>query len=172
MKRVTVFALVFALILSVSAFAEDRIAIVDIVLCMSKSTAAQRAQDELKAYENERNTKFKKLQDEQAKKEGDFQKTAGALSEVARKARIDELTKGRAGLEATFRQYSAEVQKKEQELTAKIQKEMQSYIEAIAREQKYTLVLPVQAMVYTDGSYPNISQQVIDRYNKASGKKR
>jgi outer membrane protein len=171
LRKIALTAAVMMFAFSSAGFAQAKIGIVDMSRCFLTSTAGQKASEELKNFEAELvvKLKVKEAQEELAKLEKDYVDTEKTLTEAGKRAKLETLQKKSAEIENIRRTYTSELQKKDRELTVKIQSEVVSVVDNLAKEGKYTVILDRQGVVYSaDGT--DITDKVIEIYNKQQPK--
>lgn len=152
-----------------SAMAQMKIALIDVQRCVTESDAGRKVQAEMRKMEQERTPQLKAKRDEIEKLQKDFLDKEKALSETAKNKLLEELQSKSAELDNALRQYNAEMQKKDVDSAKKIAQELESVIAAVAKADKYDLVLLSPAVAYAPSAV-DITQKVIEQYNKQQPK--
>ena len=120
-------------------------------------TSKSQKEDELKAKEAE----LRQLRDDL--------KNNIMLTDDARSRKEKELREQERALRREVQQAQKELREDERTATANIISQLRTVIDAIAREEKYDLILEqsaVQVIFYSSAKFDDITDKVIERYNK------
>jgi outer membrane protein len=154
--------LLFALLaLPAGAFAQEiKIAHVDtqdIFNNMPETSAMETAIANLnKGYTDE----LKRMEDEYSKKYAEFVEQADSLSESIKVRRMQEVQDLQQRIRTFYDQARQDVQKKQQELLAPIQKKISDAVKAVGDENNFTYILENGAFLYTSPKSTNATQLV------------
>ncbi|MDR2869042.1 MAG: OmpH family outer membrane protein [Deferribacteraceae bacterium] len=160
--------LIVALVVIMATMAvaqEMKVAVIDFAYCMRTSVAGKKATAEIQALSESKNASLKTLQDELKKMETDYTAKEKLLTDAAKREELQKFQVKAAEYEQKVRQAQAELQAKDQELTQKTLKALETVVNAYAREKGYTVVLQAQAVVYVGPTVVNISDDVIKRFD-------
>jgi outer membrane protein len=100
----------------------------------------------------------------------EFQKQNTAMSEDAKKKKEEDIQKLIREYQRNFDDSKEEVRKKEIELFKGIVKDIHDIVEALGKEERYSIILERGTVAYFDGSV-DLTAKVINRYNDANKKK-
>ena len=153
-----------------SAFAEVKIAVVDVQAAILNSEEAKRLlaqiQEEFKAEEE----KIRQIQTEAAVLYERMQKDAEVMSE-AEKRRVQQQIESKNNDFVYNRQKLQRlIEERQQELFAGIDQKVQKAIEELVKSDDYDLIVPRQAALYVSELY-NITRKVTEKLNQMSAKK-
>ena len=170
MKRLFIVSMIFVFtVISSSAIAQMKVALVDIQRCLYESDAGKKVQQELRKIMTERDAQLKIARDEIAKMEKDFIDQEKILSDTAKKDRAEKIQNRMIEFEDTARKFNTEIQRKEREATEKMEPELKAVISTVAKGDKIDIVFFSQAVLYAPNAV-DITQKVIDLYNKQQSK--
>lgn len=167
--------LVFVLVLSTYAFAQDgvKIGFIDMQKALNESEAGKVAKKELEKMVKERQVKIDEKIALRDKLVAEIEKQSVVLSEEARRQKQDELEKIAREIERMVADSNAELQKQQRELEIEIVKDLDAIITGIGKEGNYTIILPADIILYSaEGT--DITDLVIKKHNelyKSKGKK-
>lgn len=162
-----VFAFVLTLSIASVACAELKIGVVDIIRVLNESEEGKKAVAQLQSMLEERQ---KTLEEKQKKLQGlkeEFEKKRSVLSEDARKAKEDEIDRLGRELQRTAADYQVELQKKQNEFTQSMFKEIRQLINEYAQKEGYSLILEKadQIILFTTPEV-DITDKIISIYNQ------
>lgn len=178
MKKV--FIIFFILLLSTHAFSEEplkaektKIGIVDLQRALNDSEAGKKAKTELEALIKEKQNLINEKRQAFEKAKDELDKKSLVLSKEAKKHKTEELAVMERNLEKLIGESNEEIQKKQRDREVGILKELEGIIEKLAVEEKFTVILPEDVILYAD-EHLNLTDRVIEMYNnlkKASPEK-
>jgi outer membrane protein len=156
---------------SSTAFAEVKIAIVDVQSAILQSEEAKRLlkqiQEEFKSEED----KIRELQSEATVIVEKFQKDAEVMSD-AEKVRLQKQIESKNNDFVFFRQkLQRAIEERQKELFAGVDAKVQKAIEDLVLTEDYDLILPRQAALYVGDLY-NITRKVTEKLNQIDAKAR
>jgi len=156
---------IFVFAASAPAFAEVKIAVVDVQAAILQSEEAKRLlkqiQDEFKTEEDE----IRNIQSEAAVILERLQKDAEVMSE-AEKRRLQQQIESKNNDFVYLRQkLQRQIEERQKELFAGIDAKVQKSIEDLVLEEDYDLILPRQAAMYVGDLY-NITRKVTENLNQ------
>ncbi|MBF0506638.1 MAG: OmpH family outer membrane protein [Nitrospirae bacterium] len=102
------------------------------------------------------------------KMKSDLDKQGSVISPDARKSRMEELERTEREFQRMVSDANMEFEKKRRELTESVYKEILEVIDKYGQQEKYSVVLPIQSMVYGDKSL-DITDIIIKKYNEKKG---
>ena len=132
MKKLAV--LILMLLPLCGVFAQDKIAIVNTADIFNAMPEVSSVEKQLAALKEQYEKEFKTMQDEYTKKYSEYMSKQDSLTENIKLRRQQE------------------IQKKQEELYAPIQKKMQDAIKAVGDEKGYTYIINPQVLLYTGSS--------------------
>ncbi len=169
-KRILSFLAIFALaITSVSAFAEVKIAIVDVQTAILQSEEAKRLLQQIQTEFKGEEDKIRALQSEAAAILEKFQKDSEVMSD-AEKARLQKQIESKNNDFVFFRQkLQRSIEERQKELFAGVDGKVQKAIEELVLNEDYDIILPRQAALYVGDLY-NITRKVTEKLNQIDAK--
>ncbi|MBN8609212.1 MAG: OmpH family outer membrane protein [Deltaproteobacteria bacterium] len=164
--------LVAALLLSVyapRAFAQVRVAVVDLQRAISETEDGRRAKRRLKRLFDERQAELERRQTELKQLSEDAQRPG--LSEETRRARAESLQQKALELQQLYAQYQRELAEEEAEASAEIIERMQDILRRLGQSEGYTLILERgQGGVIFVPTNLDLTDVVIQRYEAGEGR--
>ena len=165
------------------AFAQVRIAVVDLQRALQRPSAGQdvaarrepedgrRAKALLKRLFKQRQEELDKRQTELKQLSEDLEKQGAVLSAEARQERVESLQKKALELQQLYVQYQRELAEKEAELTSQIIARMEQILRRIGQTENYTLIVERSegGVVWTPTNL-DLTDVVIQRYNSGEGR--
>lgn len=146
MKKLVV--LIFML-LPLGVFAQDKIAIVNTADIFNAMPEVSSVEKQLATLNEQYEKEFKTMQDEFTKKYSEYMSQQDSLTENIKLRRQQEIQDLETRIQNFVPVAQQEIQKKQQELYAPIQKKMQDAIKAVGDEKGYTYILNPQVLLYT-----------------------
>lgn len=153
------------LLVSTSAAAQMRIAVVDTQRAVMETEDGLRAQATLKKLFERRQKELDQKQKDLQKERGELEKQRGKLAGEAMAKRIETWQKEMAQVQNTFMQYNQELQKKQNELTAPIVQKTVGIIRRVATQAGYDMVIEKQTATYFRSDL-DLTDRVITVYNR------
>jgi outer membrane protein len=149
---------------------QSKIGIVDTRKAVFESESGKRAKTNFESFIKDKEAKIevKRKQAETLKEE--FQKQITAMSEDAKKKKEEEIQRLMRELQRMAEDGREEVRKKEAELFGGIVKDIHEIVEALGKEDGYSVILEKGAVAFSDASV-DITPKVISKYNDAGKKK-
>jgi outer membrane protein len=123
------------------ARADLKIGIVDLRRALHDSVAGKKAQEQFSAEFERANTSFNGEKDRLERSLDDLEKQKVVLKPEERKSKADELERKKLELKHKAEDLQAELQKKDNELTSKIFKDIAEVIQEIGERDGYTVIL-------------------------------
>lgn len=169
MKKFFSVVLSFIFVLSVASFvkAEVKIAVVDIYRILNESEEGKKAVGELQSMLE---SKQKSLEEKQKKIQSlkeEYEKKKAVLSENARKSKEEEIEHLGRELQRTAADYQMELQKKQNEITQKMFKEIRQIINEFAHKEGYSLIIEkTEPIVLFVAPEVEITDKIISLYNQ------
>ncbi len=164
--------LLAALLLSVyapRAFAQVRVAVVDLQRAMSETEDGRRAKRRLKRLFDERQGELERRQTELKQLSEDAQRPG--LSEETRRTRAESLQQKALELQQLYAQYQRELADEEAEATRTIIARMETILRQLGQSEGYTLILERgQGGVIFVPTHLDLTDVVIQRYEAGDGR--
>jgi len=154
--------------LSVPAYAQTRVAVVDTQRAIMETEDGLRAQATLKKLFDNRQRELDKRQRDLQKERDDIEKQRDVLSKEALQKRIEDWQQEMMQIQSVYVEYNKELQKKQGELTKPIFEKTLGLIRRIASQEGYDMVVDKQAVAYVRGDL-ELTDRVISMYNRGEG---
>lgn len=145
-----------------------KIGVVNINAAMNRSAAGERSKNILLASKSQKENELKAKEAELRQLRDDLKNNI-MLTDDARSRKEKELSEQERALRKEVQQAQKELQIRERKLTESIFIELKTVIDEIAKEEKYDLILEQnasQVILYSSAKFDNITERVIERYNK------
>jgi outer membrane protein len=150
--------------------ADTKIGFVDIDRAANDSEEGKKAVSGLKDFMASKQSAISEKGKAVEKMKSDLEKQAGIISPEAKKSKADELERSERDLQRMVADANQEFDKKRRELTESVYKEIIEVITKYGQEEKYTAILPLQTMLYSD-KVLDITDIIIKRFNERKGAK-
>jgi outer membrane protein len=148
--------------------AEEKIkfAYVDLQKALIESEAGKKAKEKFQAQVTKLQSGLEKQKSEIEKLKADIEKKASVLREEERRSMEREYQRKFTVLQQDYKDSQAELQQKDNELTAEILKDLSEVIQEIGRKEGYTLILEKAngVLLYANAAI-DITPKVIANYN-------
>ena len=135
-----------------SADAQQKIGHMNSQAVFAQSPDAKAAQSQLETYSKQLNDKYMAMEKALQDKVQTIQQSINTLTPNQVKEKEEEVQKEAMELEKTRRQYETDILKKEQEIMQPAIDKFASTIEAVAKENGYTLVIDSSALLHAGDS--------------------
>jgi outer membrane protein len=167
-KFVLVFAVVFLSILFVSsAHAELKIGVVDLYRVLNESDEGKKAVSELQGMVESKQKSLEEKQKKITALKEEYDKKKSVLSEDARKTKEEEIERMGRDLQRTAADYQVEIQKKQNEITQSLLKEIKQIINDIAQKENYNLIIEkTEQLILFNSPDVEITDKVISILNQ------
>jgi outer membrane protein len=153
------------------AFAQVRIAVVDLQRALQETEDGRRAKARLKRLFKQRQEDLDKRQTELKQLSEELEQQSKVLSSDARQERVEDLQKKALELQQLYVQYQRELAEKEAELTSQIIGRMEQILRRIGQTEGYTLIVErSEGGVVWMPSNLDLTDVVIQRYNSGEGR--
>ncbi len=158
---------IVALLVAPVAFADQKIAVLDIQKAIQTSDAGKKAKSELETAFNKKKVELQAEEVKLKKLQEDFQKQQAALNQVARQKKESELREKFGKYQELLQKSQQEIQAKEQEMSAPIITKIRNNVTEIAKKKGYSLVLEKNEnlVLFQDGK-DDLTDDVINSINK------
>ena len=153
-------AAVLAAVVSVPAFAANKVGVVDFATVFKSVPQGQSAVKALKADLQPQVEKVKKQQQQLAGKIKDFERNSPTLSKSQRAAQQKTLTDEQNAFEKNVMAIHGQQMKKEHAAAETFQKDLEIAVNEVAKSGHYNMILNAQAAPYYDHAY-DVSNAVI-----------
>ncbi|MBI4515260.1 MAG: OmpH family outer membrane protein [Deltaproteobacteria bacterium] len=149
-----------------------KIGYVDLQRALNESDAGKRARDDFKVQVDKAQNALKKQKDELESLREQLEKKAAVMKEEERRTIEKDLARKGRDFERAYKDSQAELQAKDNELTAVILRELQQVIRDYGDKQGFTLILEnsSQAVLY-GAKDADLTEQIIEIYNSQGGAK-
>jgi outer membrane protein len=154
--------------LATPAFAaEVKVGYVDLQRALNESEAGKRAKADFKVQLDKLESQLKGKKDELDKLKDELDRKSVVMRDEERRKLEDDFQRKRLDLKRRFEDSQAELQKKDNELTSVIIRDLQEVIKEIGDRDRYTLILELSSspVLYGDKS-ADLTEQVLAIYNK------
>jgi len=161
-----VWIVIAALVLAHTAVAEQKIGYVDLQRALNESEAGHKAKDEFKVQVDRAQSQLKKQKDEIDGLKEQLEKKALVMKEGERGNLEDEYRKKLRDFERNYKDSQTDLQKKDNELTGGIIKDLQDIIREYGEREGYTLILEATSSAVLYGSKSaDLTDAVLQQYN-------
>ncbi|MCS7215893.1 MAG: OmpH family outer membrane protein [Thermodesulfovibrio sp.] len=168
-----VFVMFFALSFVSVARAELKIGIVDLYRVLNESEEGKKSVNELQSMLEARQKTLEEKQKKIQSLREEFEKKRSVLSEEARKAKEEEIERLGRDLQRTAADYQVELQKKQNEITQSMLKEIRQIINDFAKKEGYSLILEKaeQIILFTTPEV-EITDKIISIFNQKTSQQK
>lgn len=142
-----------------------KIGYVDMQQVLLKSKAGREAKAILDKEKEEKKANLDKMKEEIEKMQADINRQSLVLSEDRRKKMEDELAIKKQNFLKVLQDYELELQKKDEEYTQKILKDVEKVIYKIGKTEGYDLILEKSAVLYAPENL-DMTDKVIREYDR------
>lgn len=169
MKKFLFLAMVLVFTLSFVSFAraELKIGVVDLYKVLNESEEGKKAVGELQNMLEQRQKALEEKQKKIQTLKEELEKKRSVLSEDARKSKEEEIERLGRDLQRTAADYQVELQKKQNEITQSMLKEIRQIINEFAQKEGYNLILEKaeQVILFTTPEV-DITDKIISIFNQ------
>jgi outer membrane protein len=151
-----------------AAYAEQKIAVVNVQRAVASTEEGLRAQATLKKLFDSRQQELDKKQKDLQRQREDIEKQSKVLSKEALTKRSEEWQKQAIELQAVFMEYNKEIEKKQKELTEPVFEKMMAIVRRIASTENIDLVVDQSAVAYVRADL-DLTDKCIQMYNGGGG---
>ncbi|RLB70522.1 MAG: OmpH family outer membrane protein [Deltaproteobacteria bacterium] len=171
MKKIII-ALLAVLFLSTPAFAEMKIAYVNLQKALNDSAAGAQAKSEIAAQAKEYETEFKIKQDTFLKLKNELEKQGALLSDNAKAEKLKEYQTQIAALQKFQNDARRKLQQEDEKRTQAILKELSDILRKFGKDGDYSMIIEKSegGLIYVDDDMIDLTVQLIEAYD-ASKKK-
>jgi outer membrane protein len=166
MKKLVV-ALLAVLLLSTPAFAETKIAYVNLQKALNDSKAGAQAKSDIAAQAKEYENEFKIKQGEFLKLKSELEKQAALLSDNAKQEKIKEYQKSGEELQKLQNDVRRKLQQEDEKRTQLILGELSTILQKFGKDGGYTMILERSegGLVYVAESVVDLTDDLIKKYD-------
>lgn len=171
--RIIFFIALFALLSVKGSFAADaeKIGHVDLRTALNESDSGKKAMADLDSIVKTKQAALDEKAKSIEKLKGELEKQASVLSPEAKRTKEEEIERIMRDFQRFAQDSQAEVQKKQNEITTVIVKELREITEKIGREEGYSMVLEnVGGLILYSKKELDITDKVVKRYNESKTK--
>lgn len=147
----------------------NKIGFVDLQRALVESEAGKKAKADLEAFGKSKQAAIDEKMANINKLEEELAKQASVLSATARKSKEDELERLQRDFQRLVADARAELQKKENELTSAILKDMIELIEEFGQSEGYTVIMSSEFIIYHKKDI-DLTDLIIKKFNESKGK--
>ena len=151
---------------------EIKIGFVDLQRALNESESGRRAKDDFRGQLDKVQGDLKKRKEELDRMKEQIEKKASVLKEEERRNLEKDFQKKVRDFERSYKDTQAELQGKDNELTARILADLQEVIQEIGREEGYTMILEASTNVLYGAPSADLTDRIIEAYNTRGPKKR
>ncbi len=157
-----------ALFLATTAVAETpKIGYVDLQRALNESDAGKRAKEEFKTQVDKLQGGLKRQKDDLERMKDQLDKKGLVMKESERAKLEEEYRKKLRDFERSYKDSQADLQRKDNELTGAILKELQEIIRAYGEREGYTVILEATSSAVLYGSRSaDLTDTVMQEYNR------
>ena len=151
-----------------------KVGIVNINKALNTSQAGERSKKILMAAKNQKENDLKAKDAQFRKLVDDTRSNSMMLSETAKAEQETQLRDKENALRLEVQDAQRELQEQERKLTESIFSDLRTVIASVGKEKKYDLILEQgasQVILYTPLKFDDLTDEVIERYNKTQGNK-
>jgi outer membrane protein len=172
MKKMMI-ALLAVLLLATPAFAEVKIAYVNLQKALNDSVAGAQAKSEIAAQAKEYETEFKIKQDKFLKLKNELEKQGALLSDNAKAEKIKEYQTQVASLQKFQTDARRKLQEEDGKRTQAILKELSAILQKFGKDGKYTMIVEKSegGLIYVDSNVIDLTVPLIEAYDASKKKK-
>jgi len=171
MKKIIV-ALFAVLLLTTPAFAEMKIAYVNLQKALNDSVAGAQAKSEIAAQAKEYETEFKIKQDAFLKLKNELEKQGALLSDNAKAEKIKEYQTQVASLQKFQNDARRKLQQEDEKRTQEILKELSTILKKFGKDGDYSMIIERSegGLIYVADDMIDLTVQLIEAYDKSKKK--
>jgi outer membrane protein len=149
-----------------TAYADDKIAFVDLQRALEETNEGKAAKNRLKADFDKKQKELDEKQEELKKAKEDFDKKAPMMKDDVKQKAAAELQQRFMQLQDTFGRLQKDLAGKEQEATRGILAKLSQVVGKIAEREKFAMVLERSSAVVWGQPSLDITNEVIRMYNQ------
>ena len=171
MKKIII-ALLAVLLLSAPAFAEMKIAYVNLQKALNDSVAGAQAKSEIAAQAKEYETEFKIKQDAFLKLKNELEKQGALLSDNAKTEKIKDYQTQVANLQKFQNDARRKLRQEDEKRTKEILKELSAILQKFGKDGNYTMIMEKSegGLIYVDDDVIDLTIPLIEAYDKSKKK--
>ncbi len=171
MKKIII-ALLAVLLLSAPAFAEMKIAYVNLQKALNDSVAGAQAKSEIAAQAKEYETEFKIKQDAFLKLKNELEKQGALLSDNAKTEKIKDYQTQVANLQKFQNDARRTLRQEDEKRTKEILKELSAILQKFGKDGNYTMIMEKSegGLIYVDDDVIDLTIPLIEAYDKSKKK--
>ncbi len=157
----------FFFVLSINAWAADKIGFINLQEIMQKSNAGKKAADDFKRFYEKETQEIKTTENQLKKMKEELEKQGSIMTQSSRSEKEAAYQKKMRDYQLLVNDTNEELKKRDQDMTQKLMPGIIKIVRSIAEREKYTLVVDVATMpipYYAKES--DFSNRVIEEFNK------
>ena len=163
-------AIALACILADAAWAQSpKIGYVNLQVALNESTKGKKAKGEFKKEVEKLQKGLEKQRDDLESLKNQLEKKASVMKEAERTTLEEDYRRRLRDFERSYKDSQADLQRKDNELTASILSELQEVVVKYGERENYTLVLETTSSAVLYGSEDaDITEEIIREYNRGN----
>lgn len=171
MKKIII-VLLAVLLLATPAFAEIKIAYVNLQKALNDSVAGAQAKSAIAAQATEYETEFKIKQDTFLKLKNELEKQGALLSDNAKAEKIKEYQTQVANLQKFQNDARRQLQQEDEKRTQAILKELSVILQKFGKDGNYTMIIEKSegGLIYVADNMIDLTIQLIEAYDESKKK--
>jgi len=171
MKKIII-TLLAVFLLSTPAFAEMKIAYVNLQKALNDSAAGAQAKSEIAAQAKEYETEFKIKQDTFLKLKNELEKQGALLSDVAKAEKLKEYQTQIAALQKFQNEARRKLQQEDEKQTQAILKELSDILRKFGKDGNYSMIIEKSegGLIYVADDMIDLTVQLIEAYDESKKK--
>ena len=150
-----------------TAYADTRVAVVDVQRAVMQTEDGLRAQANLKKLFDSRQQELNRKQNELGKQKEEIEKQSKVLSKEALSKRVDDWQKQMNELQGVFMEYNKELEKKQKEITDPIFEKVLLIVKRLATTENVDLVVDKNTVAYVRSDL-DLTDKCIQIYNSGA----
>ncbi|MCD6187645.1 MAG: OmpH family outer membrane protein [Desulfuromusa sp.] len=165
--RKIVFVLLATFLLSTPAFAEMKVAYVNLQKALNDSGTGAQAKVKIAAQAKEYETEFKIKQEAFLKLKNELEKQGALLSDTAKAEKIKEYQTQAAALQQFQNEARRQLQQKDEKYTQEILKELTAILQKFGRDGGYSMIIEKTegGLIYVADDMIDLTIQLIEAYD-------
>lgn len=172
-KTLTALIVVTLVLYGTCAVAADKIAFINVKSILFQSQAGKDAAEELKKIVDKKKVSITEKEEELKALKADLEKQRAVLTEDAYKEKELDYQKKFRDYKRFIEDSNQEMQLKEQELFQKLIPEIMKVVSSIGEKEDYTMIVDIgTGLLPYYSKAKDITEEVIEKYNKEYGKKK
>jgi outer membrane protein len=161
-----ILAVVAAVLLATAAYAQQKLGYVDLQRALNESEAGKKAKEEFKVQVDRAQNQLKKQKDEIDSLKEQLEKKGLVMKESERGGLEEDYRKKLRDFERNYKDSQADLQRKDNELTGGIIKDLQEIIRDYGEREGYTMILEATSSAVLYGAKSaDLTAAIMEQYN-------